>query len=91
MNHLVKEIDLVENAISKFDKKWYDYRFKSYADYDHKGELFVEYITQQDHTIEGKFLLQNLLSEISCKEDISINLYYTVRDDYRSDNHDYLF
>ena len=88
--YLVKEIDLIENAILEFDKKWFDYRFKSYDVYDYKGEIFVEYITQQDHTNEGKFLLVDLLSEISFKEDISINLYYTVRDDFRSDNRNYL-
>ena len=88
--YLVKEIDLIENTISEFDKKWFDYRFKSYDVYDYKGEIFVEYITQQDYTNEGKFLLVDLLSEISFKEDISINLYYTVRDDFRSDNRNYL-
>ena len=88
--YLVKEIDLIENSISEFDKKWFDYRFKSYDVYDYKGEIFVEYITQQDHDGNGKFVLIEELSEISFKEDININLYYKVRDDHRSDNRNYL-
>ena len=88
--YLVEEIDLIENAISEFDKKWFDYRFKSYDVYDYKGELFVEYITQQDHDGNGKFVLIEELAEISFKEDININLYYKVRDDHRSDNRNYL-
>ena len=88
--YLVEEIDLIENAISEFDKKWFDYRFKSYDVYDYKGELFVEYITQQDHDGNGKFVLIEELSEISFKENVNINLYYKVRDDRRSDNRNYL-
>ena len=88
--YLVEEIDLIENAISEFDKKWFDYRFKSYDVYDYKGELFVEYITQQDHDGNGKFVLIEELSEISFKEDININLYYKVRDDHKTSNRDYL-
>tara|TARA_B100000963_G_scaffold184362_1_gene160249 strand:+ start:1144 stop:1533 length:390 start_codon:yes stop_codon:yes gene_type:complete len=88
--YLVEEIDLIENAISEFDKKWFDYRFKSYDVYDYKGELFVEYITQQDHTNEGKFLLVDALEDISFKENVNIHLYYTVRDDFRSDSRNYL-
>ena len=88
--YLVEEIDLVENAISEFDKKWFDYRFKSYDVYDYKGELFVEYITQQDHTNEGKFLLEDVLSDISFAEDVNIYLYYVIRDEFRSDDRDYL-
>ena len=87
--YLVEEIDLIENAISEFDKKWFDYRFKSYDVYDYKGELFVEYITQQDHTNEGKFLLVDALEDISFKENVNINLYYTVRDDHKTSNRDY--
>ena len=88
--YLVEEIDLIENAISEFDKKWFDYRFKSYDVYDYKGELFVEYITQQDHTNEGKFLLVDALEDISFKENVNIYLYYTVRDDFRSSDRNYL-
>ena len=88
--YLVEEIDLIENVIRKFDKKWYGYRFKSYDVYDYKGELFVEYISQQDHTNEGKFLLEDALSDISFSEDVNIHLYYTVRDKFRSDDRNYL-
>ena len=88
--YLVEEIDLIENAISEFDKKWFDYRFKSYDVYDYKGELFVEYITQQDHTNEGKFLLVDTLEDISFSENVNIHLYYTVRDKFRSDDRNYL-
>ena len=94
--YLVDEIDyhglleLIGNTISEFDKKWLDYRFKSYEVYDYEGELFVEYITQQDHTNEGKFLLIDVLKDISFKENININLYYTVRDDHKTSNRDYL-
>ena len=88
--YLVEEIDLIENAISEFDKKWFDYRFKSYDVYDYKGELFVEYITQQDHTNEGKFLLVDALEDISFKENVNIYLYYTVRDAHKTSNRDYL-
>ena len=88
--YLVKEIDLIENAISEFDKKWFDYRFKSYDVYDYKGELFVEYITQQDHTNEGKFLLVDALEDISFKENVNIYLHYVVRDDFKSDNRNHL-
>ena len=88
--YLVEEIDLIENAISEFDKKWFDYRFKSYDVYDYKGELFVEYVTQQDHDGNGKFVLIEELSEISFKENVNINLYYIVRDDHKTSNRDYL-
>ena len=88
--YLVEEIDLIENAISKFDKKWFDYRFKSYDVYDYKGELFVEYITQQDHTNEGKFLLVDVLEDISFKENVNVYLHYVVRDDFKSDNRNHL-
>ena len=88
--YLVEEIELVENVIHKFDKENWFFRFKSYDVYDYKGELFVEYITQQDHDGNGKFVLIEELSEISFKEDININLYYKVRDDHRLDNRDYL-
>ena len=88
--YLVEEIDLVENVIHKFDKENWFFRFKSYDVYDYKGEIFVEYITQQDHDGNGKFSLIEELSEISFKEDININLYYKVRDDHRSDNRNYL-
>ena len=88
--YLVEEIELVENAISEFDKKWFDYRFKSYDVYDYKGELFVEYITQQDHTNEGKFLLVDTLEDISFSENVNIHLYYTVRDNHKTSNRDYL-
>ena len=86
--YLVDEIELVENVIRKFDKENWFFRFKSYDVYDYKGEIFVEYITQQDHDGNGKFVLIEELSEISFKENVNIHLYYTVRDDYRSDNHD---
>ena len=88
--YLVEEIDLIENAILEFDKKWFDYRFKSYDVYDYKGEIFVEYITQQDYDGNGKFVLIEELSEISFKENINIHLYYTVRDDFRSSDRNYL-
>ena len=88
--YLVKEIDLIENAISEFDKKWFDYRFKSYDVYDYKGEIFVEYITQQDHDGNGKFVLIEELSEISFKENVYIYLHYVVRDDFKSDNRNHL-
>ena len=88
--YLVEEIELVENVIHKFDKENWFFRFKSYDVYDYKGELFVEYITQQDHTNEGKFLLVDALEDISFKENVNINLYYTVRDDHKTSNRDYL-
>ena len=88
--YLVEEIDLIENAISKFDKENWFFRFKSYDVYDYKGELFVEYITKQDHTNEGKFLLVDALEDISFKENVNIYLHYVVRDDFRSDNRNYL-
>ena len=88
--YLVEEIDLVENVIHKFDKENWFFRFKSYDVYDYKGELFVEYITQQDHDGNGKFVLIEELSEISFKENVNINLYYTVRDDHKTSNRDYL-
>ena len=88
--YLVEEIDLIENVIHKFDKENWFFRFKSYDVYDYKGELFVEYITQQDHTNEGKFLLEDVLSDISFAEDVNIYLYYVIRDEFRSDDRDYL-
>jgi len=88
--YLKEEKDLVEKVIHQFDKENWFFRFKSYDVYDYEGEIFVEYVTQQDHDGNGKFVLIELLSEISFKEDISINLYYKVRDDHRSDNRNYL-
>ena len=62
--------------------------FQVEAKYDKlEGE---EYITQQDHTNEGKFLLVDALEDISFKENVNINLYYTVRDDHKTSNLDYL-
>ena len=87
--YLKEEIKLIENLIHKFDKENYFFRFKLYDVYDYKGELFVEYVTQQDHTNEGKFLLEDALSDISFAEDVNIYLYYVVRDEFRSDDRDY--
>ncbi len=39
------EIKLVINTIKAFDEKNPIHRFKSYDVYDHKGEIFVEYVT----------------------------------------------
>lgn len=83
MKLLMKEI--VEK-IHKFDKENWFFRFKSYDVYDYKGELFVEYVTQQDHDGDGKFVLIDLLSKISFKEDVNIHLHYIVRDNYSLDN-----
>ena len=88
--YLVEEIDLIENVIHKFDKENWFFRFKTYDVYDYKGEIFVEYITQQDHTNEGKFLLVDALEDISFKENVNIYLYYTVRDEFRSNNRNHL-
>ena len=88
--YLVKEIDLIENVIHKFDKENWFFRFKSYDVYDYKGELFVEYVTQQDHDGNGKFVLIEELSEISFKENVNVYLHYVVRDDFRSDNRNHL-
>ena len=87
--YLKEEIKLIENLIHKFDKENYFFRFKLYDVYDYKGELFVEYVTQQDHTNEGKFLLEDALSDISFAEDVNIYLHYVVRDEFRSDDRDY--
>ena len=88
--NLKEEIKLVENLIHKFDKENYFFRFKLYDVYEYKNELFVEYVTQQDHDGNGKFVLIEELSEISFKENVNINLYYIVRDDHKTSNRDYL-
>jgi hypothetical protein len=46
MKLLIKEI--IEK-IQEFDKANHEFRFKSYDVYDHKGEIFVEYVTQCDY------------------------------------------
>ena len=87
--NLKEEIKLVENLIHKFDKENYFFRFKLYDVYEYKNELFVEYVTQQDHDGNGKSILIDLLSDISFAEDVNIYLYYVVRDEFRSDDRDY--
>ena len=59
MKLLIKEI--IEK-IQEFDKANHEFRFKSYDVYDHKGDIFVEYVTQCDHTNDGKQMLKDLLS-----------------------------
>jgi len=76
------EIKLVINTIKSFDKENHEFRFKSYDVYDHKGEIFVEYVTQCDHTNDGKQMLKDLLSNFQ----YPIYLHYIVRDDYNVDN-----
>ena len=71
--NLKEEIKLVENLIHKFDKENYFFRFKLYDVYEYKNELFVEYVTQQDHDGNGKFVLIEELSEITFKEKTSID------------------
>ena len=87
--YLKEEIELIENLIHKFDKENYFFRFKLYDVYEYKNELFVEYVTQQDHDGNGKSMLIDLLSDISFVEDVNIYLYYVVRDEFRSDDRDY--
>ena len=82
--YLVKEIELVENVISEFDKANHEFRFKSYDVYDHKGEIFVEYVNQCDYTNDGKQMLKDLLSNFQ----YPIYLHYIVRDDYNVNNID---
>ena len=79
MKLLIKEI--IEK-IQEFDKANHEFRFKSYDVYDHKGEIFVEYVTQQDYNNEGKQMLKDLLSNFQ----YPIYLHYIVRDDYSLDN-----
>lgn len=79
MKLLIKEI--VEK-IQEFDKANHEFRFKSYDVYDHKGEIFVEYVTQQDYNNEGKQMLKDLLSNFQ----YPIYLHYIVRDNYSLDN-----
>ena len=76
------EIKLVINTIKAFDKANHEFRFKSYDVYDHKGDIFVEYVTQQDYNNEGKQMLKDLLSNFQ----YPIYLHYIVRDDYSLDN-----
>ena len=79
MKLLIKEI--VEK-IQEFDKANHEFRFKSYDVYDHKGDIFVEYVTQQDYNNEGKQMLKDLLSNFQ----YPIYLHYIVRDNYSLDN-----
>ena len=79
MKLLIKEI--IEK-IQEFDKANHEFRFKSYDVYDHKGDIFVEYVTQQDYNNEGKQMLKDLLSNFQ----YPIYLHYIVRDDYSLDN-----
>ena len=83
------EIKLVINTIKAFDEKNPIHRFKSYDVYDHKGEIFVEYVTQCDYNYEGESVLMDKLVEVSNKEyDLRIYLHYIVRDSYNVDNID---
>ena len=79
MKLLIKEI--IEK-IQEFDKANHEFRFKSYDVYDHKGEIFVEYVTQCDYNYEGKQMLKDLLSNFQ----YPIYLHYIVRDNYSLDN-----
>ena len=79
MKLLIKEI--IEK-IQEFDKANHEFRFKSYDVYDHKGEIFVEYVTQQDYNNDGKQMLKDLLSNFQ----YPIYLHYVVRDNYSLDN-----
>ena len=79
MKLLIKEI--IEK-IQEFDKANHEFRFKSYDVYDHKGEIFVEYVTQQDYNNDGKQMLKDLLSNFQ----YPIYLHYIVRDNYSLDN-----
>ena len=79
MKLLIKEI--IEK-IQEFDKANHEFRFKSYDVYDHKGDIFVEYVTQCDHTNDGKQMLKDLLSNFQ----YPIYLHYIVRDNYSLDN-----
>ena len=74
----------VENTIEAFDDENPDYRYKFYDVNDHEGEIFVVYNTQSDYESEGKDLLKDLLSNFQ----FPVYVHYTVRDDYRSNNHD---
>ena len=86
MKLLIKEI--IEK-IQEFDKANHEFRFKSYDVYDHKGEIFVEYVTQCDYNYEGESVLMDKLVEVSNKEyDLRIYLHYIVRDSYNVDNID---
>ena len=76
------KIRLIIETIKEFDEINYEFRLKSYDVYDHKGEIFVEYVTQQDHNNEGKDLLKDLLSNFK----YPIYLHYIVRDNYSLDN-----
>ena len=78
------EIRLIIETIKEFDEINYEFRFKSYDVYDHKGEIFVEYVTQCDHTNDGKQMLKDLLSNFK----YPIYLNYIVRDDYNVNNID---
>ena len=79
MKLLIKEI--IEK-IQEFDKANHEFRFKSYDVYDHKGDIYVEYVTQQDYNNEGKQMLKDLLSNFQ----YPIYLHYIVRDNYSLDN-----
>ena len=75
----------VEDVLIAFDRENPDYRYKSYDVNDHEGEIFVVYNTQADYDqIRGKEALLDLLSNFQ----YPVYVHYTVRDDYRSDNHD---
>ena len=75
----------VEDTLQAFDRENPDYRYKGYDINDHEGEIFVVYNTQADYDqIRGKEALLDLLSNFQ----FPVYLHYTVRDDYRSDNHD---
>lgn len=86
MKLLLKEI--VEKIL-EFDKENHEFRLKSYDVYDHKGDIFVEYVTQQDHNNEGKSVLVDKLNDFKRVNYImnqNIYLHYIVRDDYSLDN-----
>ena len=95
-NKLVKELSPEEKAmeiekakvgkiIEAFDDENYDYRYKFYDVRDHEGEIFVIYNTQADYEqIRGKEMLLDLLSNFQFR----VYVHYTVRDYYRSNNHD---
>jgi len=96
-NKLIKEISSeerkyidqikakVEDTLLAFDEANNEYRFKSYDVNDHEGEIFVVYNTQRDYENEGEPILKDLLSNFP----YPVYIHYTVRDDYKSDNHDY--
>ena len=90
-------IDDITHNIKYFDDMNYKFRYKYYDVWEEDGEIFVDYVTQEDSEMEGKEDLKNLLAsvvtddynELTYGDNVNVYLYYNVRDNDRAGERNY--